>query len=197
MKVIGEVFVPDAEDVIAIHEDVVSGRADSEPGVRAPGQVESAVAAVTDGHFGRVPGSVHATAALLCRRLVAGHPFVDGNKRTGLNTAVLLCAGNGVFLDYDDEPTRTLLKRIAVDESSVGAEEVTAFLESVAVRFENLSAVVDSDGGGGTDVPPSEWRRLRSVVRSSDGERRRATVRELAALDRQRNAETYDRLATE
>lgn len=192
-----DVFVPTPEEVIAVHDDLVSGRADSEPGVRVPGAVESAVTAASEGHFGHVPESVHGKAALLCRRLVAEHPFVDGNKRTGLNTAVLLCAGNGVRLDYDDEPVRTLLKRIAVDVTAVDSEEVTAYFESVAVPFEDLSRPAPPDGEDTPAVTPSEWRRLRSTVRSTDDDRRRDAVRDLAALDRRHNAETYDRLARE
>ncbi len=193
---LGEVFVPTPAEVIAVHEDVVSGRADSEPGVRTPGAVESAVTAVTEGHFGRVPESVHAKAAVLCRRLVAEHPFVDGNKRTGLNVAVLLCAGNGVRLDYADDPVRSLLKRIAVDATAVEAAEVTAYFESVAVPFGDLAAADETDGDT-SGVPPEEWRRLHSLARSTEGERRRDAVRDLAALDRKRNAATYDRLARE
>lgn len=49
-----------------------------------------------------------------------------------------------------------------------------------------------------TDEQDAERERLREAVRTADGpEERRAAIRRLAALDRERNSETYDALADE
>lgn len=62
------------------------------------------------------------------RLLVANHPFVDGNKRTSLASTVAFYALNGLAFEYDRE-VKSLLKRLATDESKVETSEGTAYLE--------------------------------------------------------------------
>lgn len=81
------------------------GAADSESGVRTPTAVPSAIETVSGGHFGRAPETLSETAAELLRLLVVDHPFVDGDERTALNTAVVLYELNGYALDDEDERT--------------------------------------------------------------------------------------------
>jgi death-on-curing protein len=178
---------PTGPEVRAIHADIVRDQPDSEPGVRTPEAVDGAIETVSVGHFGRAPETVHETAAELIRRLVAEHPFVDGNKRTALNTAVVLYESNGLALPYEDERVRTTLKRFGVNAGAVDLADVTAYLRTTATP---LSEAADDSTSG-------ERRTLLARIEETTGETRLGAVRRLAALDRERNAETYRRLATE
>lgn len=118
-------------DVLFLHERIVEADEKTEPGVSTPGDVEFAVTSVREGHFGAGPVTIHEKAAHLLRLLTANHPFVDGNKRTALVSTVSFYALNGYSLDYGNE-IRSLLRRLATDESSVSTEELVAYLEATS-----------------------------------------------------------------
>ena len=118
-----ELLQPTAEDVLAIHEDVVASDPGIEPSVRTPGAVSSALAYVSEGYFGQVPEMTHEKAAHLVRLLTADHSFVDRNKRTAFASVATLYAMNNYSSEYDDY-VRTILKRLGTDESAVDIEAV-------------------------------------------------------------------------
>lgn len=62
------------------------------------------------------------------RLLVAEHPFVDGNKRTALNTVVVFYDLNGFEFEYDGESIRAILNQFATDANSVEMSAVIAYL---------------------------------------------------------------------
>jgi death-on-curing protein len=74
------------------------------------GDVEFALNYIEKGSFDTVPETIHEKAFHLLRLLVANHPFVDANKRTALNTAVVFYFLNGYRFEYDDE-IRSILKQ--------------------------------------------------------------------------------------
>lgn len=45
--------------------------------------------------------SIYEKASLLCTRIIQGHIFFDGNKRTGFESAVLLLKLNEIHLKFD------------------------------------------------------------------------------------------------
>ena len=61
------------------------------------------------------------------RLLVANHPFVDGNKRTALNTAVVFYVLNGHRIAYDEEMI-DILKQFGTDERDVDTQYVLDYL---------------------------------------------------------------------
>lgn len=79
-------WYPTVDDVLDIHDDIVSEYPDTSSGVHSRGDVEFALEYVSEGSFGEGPETIHEKAFHLLRLLVANHPFVDGNKRTALNT---------------------------------------------------------------------------------------------------------------
>lgn len=117
------------QDVLTIHEVVVESDPDTPAGVSSPGDIEYVIEHVSEGHFGQGPATLHETAAQLLRLLVANHPFVDGNKRTALASAVTLYALNGYALDYDRE-LKEFLKRLAQDERAVELSTLREYLAS-------------------------------------------------------------------
>src|SRR6056297_2811669 len=123
------VWYPSAEDIIAIHDDIVSEYDDTDRGVRTHGDIEFALNYIEHGSFGTVPETIHEKAFHLLRLLVANHPFVDANKRTALNTTVVFYFLNGYRFAYDEE-IRTILKRFGTDEAAVDEEDTTEYLRS-------------------------------------------------------------------
>ena len=122
-------WYPSADDVLDIHEDIVSEYPDTSPGVQRRGDIESALAYVSEESFGKVPETIHEKAFHLLRLLVANHPFVDGNKRTALNVTTVCYLLNGHRLDYDDE-IREILKQFGTDETAVDEDDVLDYLRT-------------------------------------------------------------------
>lgn len=134
-------WYPSGEDVVDIHDDIVSEYPDTSPGVRNRGDVEFALEYVEERSFGSVPETVHEKAFHLLRLLVANHPFVDGNKRTALNTVVVFYLLNGYRFDYDDE-VREILAKLGTDENAVDENDVLEYLRTHTAEVD-LNEVIE------------------------------------------------------
>ena len=117
---------PTAGDGLAIQDDIAASDPGTEPGVRTPEAVSSALAYVSEGYSRQVLETIHGKAAHLLRLLVAEHPFIDGNKRTALASVATFYAMDGYAFEYDDH-VRMILKRFGTDESAVEMEEVIEY----------------------------------------------------------------------
>jgi len=107
------------DDVELIHMQIVDASGGSH-GTRDRGRLESAVAAQTQSVFGEeVYKTLYEKAAALCRGIIADHPFVDGNKRTGIMTALLFLESNGVRTKVDDKDLEDFAVKIATDQLGV------------------------------------------------------------------------------
>ncbi|QPV63559.1 type II toxin-antitoxin system death-on-curing family toxin [Halosimplex litoreum] len=122
-------WYPSVEDVVTIHDDIVSEYPDTPAGVQNRGDIEFALNCIEEGSFGTAPETIHQKAFHLLRLLVANHPFVDANKRTALNSTVVFYFLNGYRFEYDDE-IRTILKRFGTDEAAVDEEKTVQYLLS-------------------------------------------------------------------
>lgn len=122
-------WYPSVEEVLAIHDDIVSEYPDTHAGVANRGSAEFALNYIEEGSFETAPETIHEKVFHLLRLLVANHPFVDGNKRTALNTAVVFYFLNGYRFEYDEE-IRTILKRFGTDETAVDEAETVEYLQS-------------------------------------------------------------------
>lgn len=124
---VDSLWYPSVNDVLAIHDDIVSEYADTPSGVRKQGDIAFALKYIEEGAFGTVPETIHEKAFHLLRLLVANHPFVDANKRTALNAVVVFYFLNGYRFEYDDE-IRSILKRLGTDESTLNEAELIEYL---------------------------------------------------------------------
>ena len=158
---------PTVADLSAVHE-VVAEHPRTEPGLRDAGALDAAVGTAVDGP---ASGGRPAVAARLCRLLVANHPFVDGNKRTGLRALVLTFELGGGTLRYGAD-AESLVRLLATDERMVDIAHVADYLDRQS-----------TDGEA-----PDE-----STL--TDPERRTAFVRERTREDIEAHRELYDRLA--
>lgn len=125
----GSFWYPSVEDVLAIHDDIVSEYSETQSGVQNSGDIGFALDYIEKGSFGTSPETIHEKAFHLLRLLVANHPFVDANKRTALNTTVVFYFLNGYRFEYDDE-IRTILKQFGTDQTAVDEAETVSYLQS-------------------------------------------------------------------
>ena len=134
-------WYPSVEDVLDIHDDIVTEYSDTSPGVQSRGGVEFALEYISEESFGSVPETIHEKAFHLLRLLVANHPFLDGNKRTALNTTTVFYLLNGYRFEYDDE-IREILKQFGTDETTVEKDHVLEYLRTHTTEIE-LNEVVE------------------------------------------------------
>ena len=82
--------------MLEIHRDEIE-RHGGTLGVRDNGLLESAVAAPQSGFVGHyLHSDLYEMAAAYLFHLVQNHPFLDGNKRVGVATALVFLTMNGV-----------------------------------------------------------------------------------------------------
>lgn len=125
----GELWYPTVADVITIHDDILNEYPDTEPGIRNREDIAFALEFIREGHFGERPRTIHKKAYHLLRLLTANHPFVDGNKRTALDTTATFYFFNGYDFRFDDE-VREILQQFASDVSAVEQTDVVDYLEA-------------------------------------------------------------------
>ena len=121
------------EDVESLHDEqlrLFGGLA----GTRDRAALESAVgmAAVTfDGEL--LHPTVFDMAAAYAYHLAENHPFVDGNKRTALNAALVFLGLNG--WDVEDSGERLYDAMIAVANGESSKQVIAAVLQELATRI--------------------------------------------------------------
>jgi death-on-curing protein len=115
------------DEVLALHADQVH-RYGGSLGVRDMGLLESALA-VPQASFGGtlLHESLAAMAAAYLFHLVRNHPFIDGNKRTGLMAALVFLGLNGLALETGEDELTDLV--LGVASGQVSKAEATVFFE--------------------------------------------------------------------
>lgn len=97
-------------------------------GVRDPGLLESALAQPCASFGGEyLHRGVFEMAAAYLYHIVQNHPFVDGNKRVGLESALAFLALNGVEIDAPDDDLESLV--LAVASGQADKTQAAAFLD--------------------------------------------------------------------
>jgi death on curing protein len=102
-------------------------------GIRSQELLESAVAqpeATFDGVY--LHEDIFMMAAAYLLHLVSNHPFLDGNKRTGLGCALAFLDGNGVSIE---EGTLQLYEAtMAVAEARMGKDRLADVFRKLGLR---------------------------------------------------------------
>jgi death-on-curing protein len=104
-----------------------------EEGVRDQGLLESALAqpqATFGGEY--VHDGLFAMAAAYLFHIVSNHPFLDGNKRTGLLSALVFLDLNGITIGLESEVLYDLTMSVA--EGRADKDEIAATLARIARR---------------------------------------------------------------
>jgi death-on-curing protein len=103
-----EIVWIDLPEVLAIHAHQLDEHGGA-PGLRDPDLLESALARPRQRHAYGDP-DVFDLAAAYTAAIIANHPFVDGNKRTGFVAGVLFLELNGPTLAASEaDATRAVL----------------------------------------------------------------------------------------
>jgi death-on-curing protein len=112
------------DDVLDLHADQIAAFGGS-PGVRDLGLLQSAVAMPQGGFGGTFAHEFpHEMAAAYLFHIAANHPFVDGNKRTGLAAALVFLEMNDYTLEADQTAVGDLVLEVAagrLDKQGVAA----------------------------------------------------------------------------
>ena len=116
-----------AEQVLFVHYRLIS-ETGGEHGVRDLGLLESAVAR-PQATFDRqeLYPDVFEKAAALMESLINNHPFVDGNKRTGIACAILFLQQNGISFSAKNADLEKFTLRVA--SARAGHAEITKWLK--------------------------------------------------------------------
>ena len=116
------------EQVLFIHARLIA-ETGGEHGIRDLGLLSSAVSrpqAVFEGHE-LYPDIYHKAAALL-ESLTKDHPFVNGNKRTGITSAAMFLQFNHYALTASNQEMESFVFSIASGEQTF--ESITEWLKS-------------------------------------------------------------------
>ena len=124
----------DIDDVLEIHANQIAEHGGSE-GLRDPDLLDSAVAqpmAAFGGQF--LNRDLFEMAAALLTSLVMNHPFVDGNKRTAVASALTFLDLNG----YSIEPSSQHLEDAVFEliAGLIGKNDLADVLRSLAAKRE-------------------------------------------------------------
>jgi death on curing protein len=121
-----------SETVLAIHAESLA-RFGGSDGLRSRELLESAVAQPRASFGGRfLHDDLFAMAAAYLFHIVKNHPFVDGNKRTGLATAL-------AFLDVNE---------VAVDQGTPRLYQATMAVAGGRLEKSELAALLRELAGG-------------------------------------------------
>lgn len=117
-------------EVLSILQDQIS-RYGGEYGVRDLGLLSSAIA-VPQASFGGTPfhADLYEMAAAYAFHISQNHPFLDGNKRVGLVSALVFLDLNGV--EIHDPEERLYEVMMAVAQSRMGKSEIAAVFRELA-----------------------------------------------------------------
>jgi death-on-curing protein len=118
------------DEVLSLHEDQIR-RYGGSSGVRDTGLLQSAMGSVCATFGGQF---LHETpfemAAAYLFGICRNHPFVDGNKRTAVGTALVFLDMNGTEIEADQDDFFTLV--IGVARGEVSKAEVAVFFQEHA-----------------------------------------------------------------
>lgn len=113
----------DLDDIELIHIQIIDASGGSH-GIRDRGRLEAALAAMRQEVFGKeLYLTIFYKAAVLLRGIIADHPFIDGNKRTGVMAAL-------VFLNLN-----------YFDTSNLADQEMEDFAVQVAVEHLDIPVI--------------------------------------------------------
>jgi death-on-curing protein len=91
-----------------------------------PGTLEYALNEIQGSFFGEEQcPTLHDKVATLCWRIIKGHVFIDGNKRTGVMAALVLLRMNGASCSATQQELEDMALAVATGNSSI--ENLAAF----------------------------------------------------------------------
>jgi death-on-curing protein len=119
------------DDILESHQNQIETYGGSH-GIRDIGLLESAIAQPETSFGGQyLHADIFQMAAAYIYHLVMNHPFVDGNKRIGLEAALIFLEINNENLSASDEELVDLVLKTTAGQ--VGKREIAEFFRSHCV----------------------------------------------------------------
>ena len=116
------------DDIIESHQNQIDTYGGSH-GIRDIGLLESAIAQPEASFGGQyLHADIFEMAAAYLYHLVMNHPFVDGNKRVGLEAALIFLEINNENLNASDEELVDLVLKTTAGQ--IGKREIAEFFRS-------------------------------------------------------------------
>jgi death on curing protein len=100
-------------------------------GIRDSGLLESALARAENIHAYEPEADIFRLGAAYCAGIIKNHPFIDGNKRTGVLSAHAFLSLNGVVLEFDEPTIVAMVVGLAAGE--IGEEEFAQWLREALI----------------------------------------------------------------
>lgn len=123
------------EGILYLHYRLIK-KTGGAPGIRDLGLLQSATARPLAGFAHQEAyQSVFDKAAVLAHSIIANHPFIDGNKRTGIAAAGLFLRKNGSFLKTTQEEMVDFTLQIA--RGKADWQEISKWFNRYCVKAEN------------------------------------------------------------
>ena len=119
------------EDVLELHAGQIKSYGGSE-GLRSSDLLQSAIAqpwVTFGGQF--LHTDIYQMAAAYLFHLVQNHPFIDGNKRLGLEAALVFLELNGQSIEADDEQLVELV--LGVAQGQIDQTQIAEFFRTQTV----------------------------------------------------------------
>ncbi|MFW6181979.1 MAG: type II toxin-antitoxin system death-on-curing family toxin [Spirochaetota bacterium] len=115
-------------EVFEIHSDQIE-RYGGRAGLRDLGLLQSALAMPAAGFGGRyLHSDLYEMAAAYLFHIAQNHPFVDGNKRTGVVAAIVFLSLNGIELEADEAKLEKLV--LDVTQAKAGKDTGADFFRN-------------------------------------------------------------------
>lgn len=105
------------EQVIDFHNEIINEFGGAH-GIRELSLLISAVEMPKASMFGEfLHATIYDKAAAYLYHIVCNHPFLDGNKRSGLVSALTFLEVNDVILEYDENELEELVVKVAAGKA--------------------------------------------------------------------------------
>lgn len=114
------------QQILAVHSRMIemTGGVD---GVRDNSLLDSALNAPFQTFDGKeLYPALLSKAAVMCRSIISNHPFVDGNKRTGIHVTLIFLELNGIELQYSQNELIEL--GFGVASSQLSSDDILKWL---------------------------------------------------------------------
>ena len=109
----------EAEEILLIHHQLIE-RYGGSHGTRDLERIKSATSAPAQHIFGEEQyRGIFEKAAVYARNLITDHPFHDGNKRTGITSAILFLNKNGHVFKANKGEIENFAVQIAVERLNI------------------------------------------------------------------------------
>ena len=91
---------PTIDEIIEIHNRIIE-ETGGETGPLNMGNLEFVLEHIQTEFYGHSLDDIFTQAAVLIRGIICGHPFMDGNKRTGFEATDYFLRSNGYYIEVD------------------------------------------------------------------------------------------------